>query len=121
MRFVVSTRGDVDGWMATDPGLEFKLDPEPSWDAETIAHLAATGRVRVLDLKAYYQGTAVDTPADPDFYRAIVAGFPDAVIEDAWLEGDAREALRGAEARLSFDAPVHSLADVDALPSRRAG
>ncbi|HEY3764906.1 MAG TPA: hypothetical protein VGL44_07080 [Gaiellales bacterium] len=116
VRFVVSTRGDVQGWMAVDPSLEFKLDPEPdSWDANTIAGLSATGRVRVLDLKAYYRGTAVETPAEPGFYRAIVAGFPDAVIEDAWLEGDVRDALRGAEERLSFDAPVHSLADVDAL------
>jgi L-alanine-DL-glutamate epimerase-like enolase superfamily enzyme len=115
VRFVASTRADVSGWIAADPTLEFKLDPEPSWDAGTIARLAATGRVRVLDLKAYYRGTVVELPADPDFYRAIVAGFPDAVIEDAWLEGEAREALRGAEDRLSFDAPVHSLADVDAL------
>ena len=44
-----------------------------------------------------------------------MTGFPEAVIEDPWLEGAAREALRGAEERLSFDAPVHSLADVDAL------
>ncbi len=116
VRFVVSTRGDVEGWIATDPALEFKLDPELDWDAARIASLAATGRVRVLDLKAYYRGTAVETPADPDFYRAIVTGFADAVIEDAWLEGPAREALRGAEERLSFDAPIHSLADVDALP-----
>ena len=37
------------------------------------------------------------------------------MIEDAWLEGECRDALRGAEERLSFDAPVHSLADMDAL------
>jgi L-alanine-DL-glutamate epimerase-like enolase superfamily enzyme len=37
------------------------------------------------------------------------------VIEDAWLEGEAREALRGAEERLSFDAPIHSLDDLDDL------
>jgi L-alanine-DL-glutamate epimerase-like enolase superfamily enzyme len=115
VRFVASTRGDIAGWLTADPTLEFKLDPEPSWDAELIARLAATGRVRVLDLKAYYQGSVVEMPADPVLYRAIVTGFPDAVIEDAWLEGDARKALGGAEDRLSFDAPVHSLADMDAL------
>jgi hypothetical protein len=116
VRFVVSTRGDVEGWMTVDPELEFKLDPEPdSWDAGHIERLAATGRVRVLDLKAYYTGTAVDVKPDAAFYRAIVAAFPDSVIEDAWLEGDAGAALAGAEERLSFDAPIHSLADVDAL------
>jgi hypothetical protein len=119
VRFVVSTRGDVEGWMTADPGLEFKLDPEPdTWDAGEIARLAATGRVRVLDLKAYYVGTAVEVTPDPGFYRSIAAAFPDAVIEDASLEGDALEALAGAEERLSFDAPIHSLADVDALPVR---
>jgi hypothetical protein len=116
VRFVVSTRGDVAGWMAADPGLEFKLDPEPdTWDAAVIEQLAATGRVRVLDLKAYYTGTVVETTPNPDFYRAVVNAFPDAVIEDAWLAGDALAALVGAEDRLSFDAPIHSLADVDAL------
>jgi hypothetical protein len=115
VRFVASTRGDIDGWMAADPTLEFKLDPEESWDAAAIAKLAATGRVRVLDLKGYYHGTGVDLAPDPVLYRAIAAGFPDAVIEDPWLEGECREALRPADDRLSFDAPIHSLADVDAL------
>jgi L-alanine-DL-glutamate epimerase-like enolase superfamily enzyme len=116
VRFVVSTRGDVEGWMAVEPALEFKLDPTAEWDEATIARLAATGRIRVLDLKAYYQGTGVDLPPDPVLYRAIATGFPDAVIEDPWLEGECREALRVADDRLSFDAPIHSLADVDALP-----
>jgi hypothetical protein len=78
--------------------------------------LAATGRVRVLDLKAYYRGTSVDLAPDPALYKAVVESFPDAVIEDASLEGECREALRAAEDRLSFDAPIHSLADVDGLP-----
>jgi L-alanine-DL-glutamate epimerase-like enolase superfamily enzyme len=119
VRFVVSTRGDVEGWMAADPALEFKLDPEPgSWDATHMQRLAATGRVRVLDLKAYYTGTVVEVAPDADFYRAVVHAFPDAVIEDAWLDGDPGAALAGAEERLSFDAPIHSLADVDALAVR---
>jgi L-alanine-DL-glutamate epimerase-like enolase superfamily enzyme len=116
VRFVASTRADIGGWIEVDPALEFKLDPEEDWDDELIAQLAATGRVRVLDFKAYYRGTAVDMIPDPVLYRAIATAFPEAVIEDASLEGDCREALRGAEDRLSFDAPIHSLADVDALP-----
>ena len=116
VRFVASTRADIGGWIEVDPALEFKLDPEESWDADLIARLAATGRVRVLDFKAYYHGTAVDMTPDPVLYRTIAAEFPEVVIEDASLEGECREALRGAEERLSFDAPIHSLADVDALP-----
>jgi hypothetical protein len=118
VRFVASTRADIGGWIDVDPALEFKLDPEESWDADLIARLAATGRVRVLDFKAYYRGTAVDMTPDPALYRTIATEFPEVVIEDASLEGECREALRGAEERLSFDAPIHSLADVDALPVR---
>jgi hypothetical protein len=116
VRFVASTRDDIEGWMAVDPRLEFKLDAEESWDEAVIRRLADTGRVRVVDLKAYYRGTVVDLEPDPDLYRAIAENMPDVVIEDPWLEGAAGEALSGAAGRLSFDAPVHSLADVDSLP-----
>ena len=40
------------------PALEFKLDVEEDWDRELMERLAATDRVRVLDLKAYYRNTA---------------------------------------------------------------
>jgi L-alanine-DL-glutamate epimerase-like enolase superfamily enzyme len=115
VRFVASTRAAIEDWIATDPGLEFKLDPDTSWDEPLMERLAATGRVRVLDLKAYYHGTVVDMEPDPVFYRAIAEHFPDAVIEDAWLDEPCLEALSGAHDRLSFDAPVHSLADMDGL------
>ena len=116
VRFVLSTRGDIGPWLEFDPQLEFKLDPEPTWDEPLIATLAASGRVRVLDFKAYYTGTPVDVAPDPVLYRMLAERFPDAVIEDAALDGECREALSGALDRLSFDAPIHSLADVDALP-----
>jgi hypothetical protein len=116
VRFVVSTRADIEPYVALDPDLEFKLDVEADWDRALMERLAGTDRVRVLDLKAYYRGTSVDLAPDPALYRAVVGSFPDVVIEDAWLEGECREALRGAEDRLSFDAPIHSLGDVDDLP-----
>jgi L-alanine-DL-glutamate epimerase-like enolase superfamily enzyme len=116
VRFVVSTRGDAFAWLQQDPSLELKLDPAEDWDREFMERLAGTGRVRVLDLKAYYRGTVVDLAPEPNLYRAIVEIFADVVIEDAWLEGECRTALEGAEERLSFDAPVHSLADLRALP-----
>jgi hypothetical protein len=116
VRFVVSTRGDANAWLAAQPSLEFKLDPTSEWPHEYMAGLAATGRVRVLDFKAYYEGTPVDQAPDPELYRTCAELFPDAVIEDAAFVDGTREALAGAEHRLSFDAPVHSLADVEALP-----
>lgn len=115
VRFVVSTRGDAFAWLAAAPELELKLDPDNDWDRPFMQRLAATGRVRVLDLKAYYRGTAVDVEPDPVLYGNVVELFPDVVIEDASLEGECGDALRGQEARLSFDAPIHSVDDVRAL------
>ena len=116
LRFVVSTRSEPDRWLEVAPELEFKLDAETEWDRPLVRHLRELDRVRVVDLKAYYRGTSVDLAPDPELYRAIVEELPDVIIEDAWLEDGLREALAGAEDRLSFDAPVHSLADFDALP-----
>ena len=116
VRFVVSTRTDIEPWLELYPDMEFKLDVEEDWDRPLMERLAALDRVRVLDLKAYYRGTSVDLAPDPAQYRAVAEIFPDVVIEDAWLEDGCREALAGAESRLSFDAPVHSLRDLDALP-----
>jgi hypothetical protein len=116
VRFVVSTRAEIEPWLELEPEMEFKLDAEEDWDRGLMKRLNALDRVRVVDLKAYYRGTSVDLAPDPALYRALAESFPDAVIEDPWLEDGCREALAGAEERLSFDAPVHSLADLDALP-----
>jgi L-alanine-DL-glutamate epimerase-like enolase superfamily enzyme len=116
VRFVVSTRAAPDRWLSVSPELEFKLDAETDWDRPLLRRLRELDRVRVVDLKAYYRGTSVDLAPDPELYRAIVEEIPEVIVEDAWLEDGLREALAGAEGRLSFDAPVHSLADLDALP-----
>jgi hypothetical protein len=117
LRFVVSTREDIRSWLAVAPDLEFKVDPIPAeWDVAHMDALAATGRVRVADVKAHYVGTPVDTAPDAAFHRLVAEHFPDAVVEDPSLAPDVLAALDGALARLSFDAPIHSLADVDALP-----
>ncbi len=115
VRFVVSTRGDAFAWLEHNPQLELKLDPDNDWDRPLMERLAATERVRVLDFKSYYVGTPVDVVPDPELYRTAVELFPEAVLEDASLEGECGAALQGEERRLSFDAPIHSVADVRAL------
>lgn len=116
VRFVASTRADIEPYRRLNPELEFKLDVEDDWDRPLMERLAATDRVRVLDLKAYYRGTSVDLAPDPALYRAVAESFPGVVIEDPWLEDGCREALAGAEDRLSFDAPIHAWDDVGRLP-----
>jgi hypothetical protein len=113
VRFVVSTRLEIRPWLELYPQLEFKLDPTTEWSDDDMRELAATGRVRVLDLKGQYHGTPVDQPPDARLYRAVVATFPEAIIEDAALTDETRDALRGAEDRLSWDAPIHSVADIE--------
>jgi L-alanine-DL-glutamate epimerase-like enolase superfamily enzyme len=118
VRFVVSTRLDPWRWLELDPALEFKLDPEPDWTPRRMRELAATDRVRVLDYKGHYSGTPVDLDPDPELYRQVAEAFPEAILEDpAWNDRTAA-ALAGHEGRLSWDAPVHSVEDLDALPVR---
>jgi hypothetical protein len=116
VRFVVSTRADAFAWLEHNPDLELKLDPDNDWDRALMERLAATDRVRVLDFKAYYTGTPVDVAPDPQLYRTAAKLFPEAVLEDASLDGECGAVLQGEEARLSFDAPIHSIDDVRALP-----
>ncbi|MGN6187281.1 MAG: hypothetical protein ACTHOE_00135 [Conexibacter sp.] len=99
------------------PTLRFKLDPTPAWSDDVIAALVASGAVDSIDYKGHYRGTIVDTPADPVFYKRIAEAFPDAWLEDPWL-GDAAvdEVLRPYRDRITWDAPIHSIADIEALP-----
>ena len=60
----------------------------------------------------------VDSVPDAAFHALIAGHFPEAVLEDVSLDADVLAALAGDLGRVSFDAPIHSLADVDALPCR---
>ncbi|MDX1623677.1 MAG: hypothetical protein R3199_06825 [Gemmatimonadota bacterium] len=116
VRFVISTRLDIHPWLEIDPSLEFKLDPTPDWSRSTMERIAATGRVRALDFKGYYEGTAVDLEPDPELYRAVAESFDGAILEDpAWTEETAA-ALAGHEERIAWDAPIHSMEDFDRMP-----
>jgi L-alanine-DL-glutamate epimerase-like enolase superfamily enzyme len=98
------------------PTLRFKLDPTSDWTDELIAALVETGAVDSVDFKGFYVGTVVDQPADPDLYRRVLEAFPDAWIEDPALTDETRAVLAGHEDRITWDAPIHSIADIEALP-----
>jgi L-alanine-DL-glutamate epimerase-like enolase superfamily enzyme len=124
VRFVVSMRlGEqpslepVTARLAARPGLEFKLDATPEWDEPLLEALAGTGAVASVDMKGRYTGTVIDTPADPALYRRVIAALPEALIEDP--HGDpAVEAVldEGHWDRVTWDAPIHTVADIEALP-----
>jgi hypothetical protein len=98
------------------PGLRFKLDPTSSWDEALIADLVATGAVDSVDFKGYYSGSIVDQPADPVLYRRVAEAFPQAWIEDPALTAETDAVLADHRDRFSWDAPIHSIADIEALP-----
>jgi len=103
--------------LALDAGLRFKLDATSSWTPELIEQLVETGAVDSIDFKAFYRGTIVDQAADPVLYERVVRAFPDAWLEDPDVEDPATaEVLAGEHDRITWDAPIHSIEDIEALP-----
>jgi hypothetical protein len=98
------------------PDLRFKLDPVNDWSNELIAELVETGAVDSLDLKGFYKGTVVDVETDPELYAKLFEAFPDAWIEDPDVTEETRPLLEPIRNRLTWDAPIHSIADIEALP-----
>ncbi len=98
------------------PALRFKLDPTGDWDETLVAALAETGAVDTADLKGAYKGTPVDQPGDPELYRLVAEGFPAAWIEDPDLNDRTDPVLEPHRDRITWDAPIHSVADIESLP-----
>jgi len=120
VKFVVSpglgtppTSEVVRRWLELEPGHRFKLDPGSDWTDELIAELADTGAVVTADYKGYY--TDQDPPPDADLYRRVAEGFPDAYLEDPALTDETELVLEPHRERVTWDAPIHSVADVEGL------
>ena len=107
-----STTEPVRKRLAKYPSLRFKLDPENDWDDELIAELKEIAGVDVLDLKGLYKGTPVDVDTDPELYRKVTDAFPNAYIEDPDVNEETEAVLEPHSDRITWDAPLHSLADV---------
>ena len=94
------------------PDLRFKLDAQPSWPASLIAEVAATGAVDVIDFKGRYGIEVEDEAALLAMYREVIARFPDAILEDPHDLPEVTELLVPHAARVSFDAPIATAADI---------
>jgi hypothetical protein len=118
VRFVVSTRPEKIGvYRARHRDLRFKLDPESGWDEALVAELVALQGVDVVDFKEAYTWRDPGRTPGADVYRLLLEALPEALIEDPGV-GDPEKAalLEPHHDRITWDAPIHSVADVDALP-----
>jgi hypothetical protein len=122
LTFVVSLRlGEppsterLRGWLALYPGLRFKLDVTPSWTDELVAELVELGCVDSVDFKGHYSGTVVDTPPDPELYRRVVESFTHTWLEDPSLTPQTLAILEPVHERVTWDAPIHSVEDIEGL------
>ena len=124
LRFVCSLRlgeppailAPLEQRLSLYPSLEFKLDPTPAWDAATLSEVAESGAAVVLDFKGLYEGTEVDTPADPAFYERVLVAVPGTWIEDPKLTPEIAAVLETVRDRITWDANINSVADIDSLP-----
>jgi hypothetical protein len=103
-------------WLALYPTLRFKLDAHPAWTDDLVEELAATGAVDSIDFKGQYRGTVVDTPPDPILYRRVAEGLPTAWLEDPGLTDETIAVLEPHRDRVTWDAVIHSVEDIEALP-----
>ena len=119
VRFVVSTAlgGDRTARLRDLDGMRFKLDPTSDWDEALVDDLAARDCVDVVDFKEAYTWREPERAAPPAVYRLVVESLPGALIEDPDLDDAAKAAvLEPHRERITWDAVIHSVADVDALP-----
>jgi L-alanine-DL-glutamate epimerase-like enolase superfamily enzyme len=100
------------------PGLRFKLDAVSAWTGELIEEVAATGAVEIVDFKGHYGLETGEPPALLAMYERVIGAFPDALLEDAHDVPEVAELLAGEAHRISYDAPIHTRADIDATPLR---
>jgi L-alanine-DL-glutamate epimerase-like enolase superfamily enzyme len=104
--------------MAANPTARFKIDLAPTWNAATVAALATLDRIDTVDLKGLYHGTFSGPPANPAQYRLVAEQLPHVWIEDPNLNSETSPILEPHMDRVTWDANLHSLADILQLPAK---
>ena len=103
-------------WLALYPSLRFKLDANSEWTDELVRELAETAAVDSIDFKGQYRGTVVETPPAAALYRRVAEGLPTAWLEDPGLTDETLAVLEPHRERVTWDAIIHSVDDIEALP-----
>ena len=97
------------------PDLRFKLDAAPDWSEEIVAALVGTGAVHTVDFKGRYGLEVEDVGALAAMYERVLAAFPHALLEDPHDLPEITPLVERHADRVSYDAPIHTVADLDAL------
>jgi L-alanine-DL-glutamate epimerase-like enolase superfamily enzyme len=106
----------VGGRLERYPGVRFKLDAQASWSPALADEIAATGAVDVIDFKGRYELPVEDEFALVAMYEAVLDRFPDAILEDPHDRPDVAALIEPHAARVSFDAPIATAADIESAP-----
>jgi L-alanine-DL-glutamate epimerase-like enolase superfamily enzyme len=95
-----------------EPDITFKLDLSESWTPQLVDDLARMRAVEIVDFKGQYRGSFRAPIPDPQLYHLVAHGMSDTWIEDPALDKRLRTVLTGCEHRFTWDAPIHSVADI---------
>ena len=98
------------------PGLRFKLDAAVTWTPEIVEVLLGTGAVHTIDFKGQYDLPVEDAKALAAVYEMLIKAFPDALLEDPHDLPEITPIIEPHAGRVSYDAPIHTVADLDAVP-----
>ncbi len=98
------------------PDLRFKLDAAASWTPEIVETLVGTGAVAIIDFKGMYGLEVEDAGALARVYALLLDAFPDALLEDPHDLPEITPLMEPHAARISYDAPIATVADLDATP-----
>ena len=98
------------------PDLRFKLDWNENWDEPFLLALRDLDAVDVVDFKGHYHGAFEGPQPEPTGYAIVAEMLPHAWLEDpAWTE-DCAAVLQPHRVRVTWDAPLHFLRDLEDLP-----
>ena len=113
-----ATLGPLHALLGVNPELRFKLDPTAGWDDELVSELARLSCVDVVDMKGWYHNVNVAMDAETSLYRRVIEALPDTWIEDPAVETGTADLLERHRERITWDEPIHSVADIEAMPWR---
>ncbi len=103
---------------AMHPTVGFKLDVAPSWTQEIMDRVTAVEGVATIDFKGQYGLEVEDEAALLAMYERTLATFTEVVFEDPHDHPAVLELLTPIADRVSYDAPITSVASIGATLSR---